>query len=346
MGSASTHGGGIDQRTLTVQIKLACNLQLDFQNLKGDLKMPCKPLKTTAILLFAIASSGCVSQNAMTTLPDDVRMTVLADQVRAAQGEEVENAASADSASAGKPEPNALSQEELLFRSRQKHADRFAPAPASANPEKQGAVKHAGSDTVDPRQLFARAMELRSSAPIKSPEQSSKTENNSSIAVVENSAPAANEVWQQVLAMRKENSNSTATGKDDLSKPVVRVNDDPIITAAVSRQEEVIDVPAPDDLFEFALRAEDKNHVAGDKLLDEETHMQLALRRKGGRIPRQITIGKIKGEGYEVLKAARERADQVINITGGEPAFGYDPSLTGGKVRIEYMARRQGRQNS
>ena len=86
--------------------------------------------------------------------------------------------------------------------------------------------------------------------------------------------------------------------------------------------------------------------MAPKKLLDEETHMQLALRRKGGRVPRQITIGNIKGEGYEVLKAARERADEVIIITGGEPTFGYDPSLTGGKVRIEYMARRQGRQNS
>ena len=266
MGSARPHSGGIDQRTLTVQLKLACNLQLDIQKLKGYLKMPCKPLKTAAILLFAITGSGCVSQNAMTSLPDDVRMTVLADQVRAAQGEEVENAASADPASARKPESNALSQEELLFRSRQKHADRFAPAPAAADPEKEAAVEQAKSDTADPRQLFARAMELRNSAPIKSTEQSAKPENNSSMAVAENSAPSANEVWQQVLAMRKENAVSTATGNDNLSAPVDSSSDDPIITAAVSRQEEVIEVPAPDDLYEFTLKADGQGPIGAEKI--------------------------------------------------------------------------------
>ncbi|MEZ5801587.1 MAG: hypothetical protein R3D29_15380 [Nitratireductor sp.] len=94
----------------------------------------------------------------MTTLPEDVRLSVLADQARVAMGDETGKPANGENPTSS--QRTELSQEELLFRARQKQMTASNSQPADT----ELATNKAVGDQTDPRTLFARAMELRQAA--------------------------------------------------------------------------------------------------------------------------------------------------------------------------------------
>lgn len=312
--------------------------------------MSAKPVKTAIVLLFAIIGSGCASQNAMTTLPDDVRLSVLADQARVAMGDETGKPANGENQTSS--QRTELSQEELLFRARQKQMTASNSQPADTEP----ATNKAGGDQTDPRTLFARAMELRQSVDksVKKADEVAQSDGQADGQAFEKPVsapspdkaaddPATVDVWKRALALRQKAGASPSTASespDTAPSDMASYVAEPIDTAAIAAQTQAIMVPSAEDLFVFSISPEIAKQSDGREILDPETYVQLALRRKGARQPRHITIGRIKGDGYEVFKSAQEQANAITRIVGGEPTIGYDPELAAGQVRIEYLPAR------
>ncbi|MEZ5801586.1 MAG: hypothetical protein R3D29_15375 [Nitratireductor sp.] len=98
-------------------------------------------------------------------------------------------------------------------------------------------------------------------------------------------------------------SPSPASESRILFPPIWRaIIAEPADTAAIAAQTQAIMVPSAEDLFIFSISPEIARQSDGREILDPETYVQLALRRKGARQPRHITIGRIKGDGYEVFQ--------------------------------------------
>ena len=319
--------------------------------------MRAKPVKPAILLLFAMIGSGCASQNAMTSLPEDVRLSLLADQARIAMNGETGSNPDAEAASpatpAGQQQSQApkLSQEELLFRARQRQSVETETASGAQT------TQSPSPDTAqpDPRKLFAEAMKLRQSTGTGTPQAIPAGEPPSGqkmdqamdqTADAPASPPSAADVWKRALAL---NGTKEPAADPQATAPA----GDPVEVAAVTPSADkvthVTAVPPVEDLFVFAISPELARQSEGREIVDHETYVQLALRRKGSRLPRHITIGRIEGKGYEVLKAANEQASNITRIIGGEPTVGYDPELAAGMVRIEYLPGRpenSGGQNS
>lgn len=264
--------------------------------------------KAALVSLFAMLASGCASQNAMTTLPDDVRLSVLAESAR------VEGANTL--ADPAEPAPSAaLSAEEQAFRLRQAAPERFdGAAPETA-------------DDADPEALFRQALARQGSGRLPvadmgdDPEPSSKT-------AIETDATA---IWNQMLAMRAASGNSAAAASpeiDTASTGPAGTVDDTIRTAAIAEPVE----RDPGTTFTVTLDARSYS-------LSREDEMRIALKRKGGRVARRIVIGRIEGTGAEVLGTANTLGQTVASMAGGDPGIAYDPSLPVATIRIEYEAR-------
>lgn len=298
--------------------------------------MSGKPVKAAAILLFAILGSGCASQNAMTTLPEEVRMTLLADQARSAMAENGEKEGeNGDDMGGHKPGADELSEEERLFRQRQRHPDRFDHTVGDEQPT----LARNNQPKPDAREIFAQAMKLRSKAADANGIADTVEEDARKETEAETELPV-NEVWQRALAIHENNAASRSQKQETEASSSRVMTDDLITTAAVERREDAIPVPQEDDIFVFSLDNEDHLARSGSNdILNREAFMQLALRRKGGRLPRHITVGRLRGESHEILKYAHEISTAITTITGGNPSFGYDPSIEERMVRIEYNAR-------
>ncbi|MEZ5789867.1 MAG: hypothetical protein R3D34_03395 [Nitratireductor sp.] len=286
----------------------------------------------------------------MTTLPDDVRLSVLADQARVAMGDETGKPADGENPTSS--QKTELSQEELLFRARQKQMIASNSQPADTEP----ATSKVGGDQTDPRALFARAMELRQSAdkPVEAADEIAQVDGQSDGQEFEKpvsdpspdeaaDTPSTVDVWKRALALRQKTGASPSPASespDPVPADMASYVAEPADTAAIAAQTQAIMVPSAEDLFIFSISPEIARQSDGREILDPETYVQLALRRKGARQPRHITIGRIKGDGYEVFKSAQEQANAITRIVGGEPTIGYDPELAAGQVRIEYLPAR------
>ena len=305
--------------------------------------MPRKPLKAAVLLLFAILGSGCASQNAITTLPEDVRMTLLAEQARTAMAENGEGRSENGNGTVdGELGADELSSEERLFRQRQRHPERFGLSKDTA--------LHETADTegvsADPKTVFAKAMKLRRSA--MNEENMTATNvgsKDTQMETIEAELPV-NEVWQRALARREKSVESEPPAGYLQSASMPAITDELITTAAVERIDEDIPVPGEGDIYVFPISPNQAISSTGKELFREEAFIQLALRRKGGRLPRHITIGRLQGESHEILKNAHDISKAITTITGGSPSFGYDPSVEKGTVRIEYIPRATAEQAS
>lgn len=266
--------------------------------------MPKTTLNIALVSLFAIFTTGCASQNAMTMLPDDVRLSIAAEQARQAEAEPVQKPVSTA----------ALSDEEIAFRTREMaHARQVEPAAAQEDE---------AEPAEDPKALFARALEMKRK-PVEAqytPEAETVTADAETVAAyAEEAAPAAEDVWTTVQAMRK------ASVEDD---PVGFA--DSIRTAAVAAGAD--GKLGEDDYLDLAM---DPSTGA----IDQDAQIRIRLLGKGGRIARRIVVGRLDGEGFEVLQAARQHAETISGLTGGEPGISYDPAVLRGTVRIEYEPR-------
>ncbi|MEZ5808316.1 MAG: hypothetical protein R3D65_11670 [Zhengella sp.] len=154
--------------------------------------------------------------------------------------------------------------------------------------------------------LFNQARQLQAVRAMAQP--SSQTESPSPAA--QDLTPEA--TWNAALAKARASTPPAPAGADTT-----------ITTAAVGTG------PKPADVIEFQLES-------ATTQLPAETVMQLRLRKLGGRVVRRIVVGRIAGEGYEVLARAQQIARVVASVTGGEPGMGYDPSMSAGAVRVEY----------
>ncbi|MCB1417669.1 MAG: hypothetical protein KDJ74_01160 [Notoacmeibacter sp.] len=269
-----------------------------------------KTLISTLVLLSATGLTGCVSQNAMSTLPDDVRLAVTADAVRQSMPEETsktQQPADRETAASAR-----LSPVELEFRRRQME-DMTTAAPLAATSADEASARP------DPVEMFARArqMQLPSSLPDNAPVMTASAALDP--AAAEAQAEEARATWQAALALAKAKpgDNPTPAG----TTPAHQAPDASIVTAAVEEK------PEPADLVEFVLDGQ---------LVPQDVTMDLRLKAIGGRKAHRIVIGRVDGNGFEVLARAQEIARIVQQATGGEPGMSYDPAMSAGAVRVEY----------
>ncbi len=273
--------------------------------------MRAKPFNPAIVSLFAILVSGCASQNAMTMLPEDVRLSVLAENARSADpaGDGMsDNLPTDDGRSAA-----SLSAEEKAFRLRQAAPDRFSAA-ADA-PE-------APVEETDPAVLFKLAMEQRTNAqPMIQSDETAET----------SPEPDATEIWNQMMAMRNEGAAPAEPGVQ-LADAIDAAPTGPVAGIDETIKTAAIDEPASVDPASIVTLMLDARTFT----LSKDDEVRLALKRSGGRVASRIIVGRLEGAGAEVLTAARDLGDTVAELTGAEPGISYDPTLDVATVRIEY----------
>ena len=262
--------------------------------------MPKTTLNIALVSLFAIFATGCASQNAMTMLPDDVRLSIAAEQARKADAEPVQEPVSTA----------ALSDEEIAFRARQM-AEVRQEAP-SADADEAGPAE-------DPKALFARALEMRRKPVTAEYASDAEAETATVAAYAEETAPETEDVWTKVQAMRKASVEDDPVGFADSIRTAA-------VAAGADRK------LGEDDYLDLAM-----DPSTGE--IEQDAQIRIRLLGKGGRVARRIVVGRLDGEGFEVLQAARQHAETIAGLTGGEPGISYDPAVLRGTVRIEYEPR-------
>ena len=200
--------------------------------------MPLRTIKTGIVLLFATLVAGCASQNAMKTLPDDVRISILADQARTnMDAEEASTVAGSVEAPSGEIR---LSQEELLFRARQRQMagmDGLEPEVAEVAEVAEPGIPGA-EEQPDSRQLFAQALEMQRARTSQTGERrtgSAPAEMAHAGSGDQGSPDSMVDIWNQALALRAElaaESVPPAQGQISLEAPAGEAGDDPTIQPA------------------------------------------------------------------------------------------------------------------
>jgi hypothetical protein len=301
--------------------------------------MPKTAMKSTFVLLFAMLASGCASQNAMSLIPEAVKLDMVREKsakkgpvsidtmlakARKTKGEEKPAAAG----------PNVSAQIDTVQTGPAKPLETVATAEQKIPDEKSGDrpvasgdveaptdaeyfVADASSSTTaqSPAELFSQAQAIH--AQDGQPEGSDETGQSEMVAGdMEPTAPQDD--WRKILA-EAEGAEVQIAG--DLP------TGDPMTTAALPTRP----VPSGEIIPVFF----DEAGLA----LAKDDDLKLRLMRYGKRVPVQIVVGKIEGvEGFDAMQKALALGKLIGDACGGEPGISYDPSMSAGAAELHYPA--------
>jgi len=264
--------------------------------------------KIAAVSLIAMLAAGCASQNAMTLLPDDVKLSIAADQARA-------EAADAVSTSDAAPMTNA----EMLEKARKLAAATRTEAGLPAEDTAAAPAPEAAAAETDenPEALFARALEMA-----RSQSQDGVIGEDAAVEPDTDLAYAAEPVATPV-------AEPAATVAESFEEDPVAFADQ-IRTAAFATGAD--ERKRDEDAFVFTTDLEKGG-------LTPQIVTQLRLRFIVGRFGRRIVVGRLEGQIHEALQEACRRGEEVAAIAGPDAGMTYDPALPAGSVRVEYEPR-------
>lgn len=301
--------------------------------------MPKTAMKSTLVLLFAMLASGCASQNAMSLIPEAVKLDMVREKsakkgpvsvdtmlakARKTKGEEANVAA----------KPNVSSQIDTVQTGPTMPletavvADRpISKAEAGNRPVASGAAEipadaeYFAADTSSsttaqsPAELFSQAQAIHA----QDGQSAASDEANQSDMVAGGLAPTApQDDWRRILA---EAEGSEAQIAGDLP------TGDPMTTAALPTPTEPSGEIIPVFFDEAGLA------------LAKDDDLKLRLMRYGKRVPVQIVVGKIEGvEGFDAMQRALALGKLIGDASGGEPGISYDPSMSAGAAELHYPA--------
>ena len=269
--------------------------------------MPHLPSSHILSLLIAMSASGCASQNAMSLLPESVKLDVAQDKA-AKQGplsvDEMMAKARTLHPEAGKQMQVAAKIDETktaALPDQSQHVDE--PIQAAYAEDKTTAPKN---QTESPSELFQQAMSLK--------EQTQSIDEAPSVDDIK--AAAAAHEWRRLMDeqdVEKQAQNSPTTPELNAVLPLVM----PI------NHVEIIPVSF--------------NETQGS--LSKDDDLKLKLLRFGKRVPLQITIGKIKdAQGFQVMQSALALGKIIADASGGAPVITYDPALSVGVAQVHYAS--------
>lgn len=258
-------------------------------------------------LLIAILASGCASQNAMSLLPDSVKLDVARDKA-AKQGplsvDEMMTKASKLHPNADKEIQVAAKIDGIKTAALPEQLQKADEPIQTAYAEEK--IEASQDQTDSPSALFQQAMALN--------QQSRSTDQATSVDDIK--AAAATAEWRRLMDWQnaeKQNEGSPLAMAPDAAPPLVMpLSDVEIIPVNFN---------------------ETRDGLAKDDVL------KLKLLRFGKRVPLEIAIGKItNARGFAVMQSALALGRIIANASGGAPVITYDPTLSAGAAEVRYAS--------
>ena len=298
--------------------------------------MPNLTGKTASALLFAILTTGCASQNAMSLIPSAVKLDIAREKAvkdgPLSVDDMLAKSRSTKAGSALPPEkPQALTQIDNGVTGSEHAAiaaDLRSPEPIDQSSKQANnvlAVEYAelAGNSADrdvpranrsPAELFDEAQALLADRHIAKGQYG-----NTQISGVDTRDAADNEEWRSMLA------DGDVTSETSGDESAAAISDSTMTTAALPQKAE-----SSDEIIGVAFDA------AGASLVKDDD-LKLRLLRYGKRAPSQIVIGKVEGlAGFEAMQKALSMAKLVSDACGGNPGVSYDPALPPGAAELYY----------
>lgn len=278
--------------------------------------MPNSLGRTALAMLFAIPCAGCMSQNAMSLVPDSVRLEIA--QQKAAKAPPVsvdqmlQNAGGktvAPGKAGGKPDAAPLP---LGEGPKPQTAQKASPKTAANAP--RALTLHAGRSAAE---LFAEARALHRQAEAADLNFIDDIPNDS-----EKSAGGA-DAWRAMLAQAQEHPDPA---RADASGHSAADKDSGITTSSLP------DRPASAN---ESIQVKFNDRLTG---LSKDDDLRVRLLRHGKRIPQTIIIGKVESaKGFEAMEKALALGRIIAEASGGNPAISYDPALSPRAAELVYV---------
>ena len=305
-------------------------------------------VKMFAMLLFAMALSGCASQNAMSLVPESLKLELAQD--KAAKRGPV----SVDAMMASARSLNALEETESKAASLAKGSIQQQTTTKIAEniEEKQSSVSTAYAEPQKINRVKTEfdasllANERDDSEQIKAMLAHYNVQQQDMQSDSETDATSVAELFQLALQKQNQMKNTAASvdlepSVDDLKAAaatkewnaiIATKNGLPRTRKALVSEETYSDtrIVLPSEIVEVAF---DTSHAS----LIQNDDLKLKLLRHGGRFPNAIVIGKIsEAEGFQIMSDALALGRIIMLATGGEPVITYDPTLSSGAAMVEY----------
>jgi hypothetical protein len=301
--------------------------------------MPFSSGKTTLALLFAILTSSCASQNAMSLVPDSVRLDMVREKAAKASpvsvDEMLDKARAHTQSSAEKSTATATALDtdpigaELALAQPRSEEGYPGPAPKDASKPKdplnlpeaqksettrQEATRAAITDTQNnqdeqnAREMFRVAQEMHGTNRSAVPEGDSKPEAQ----------------WRQILEQAQLNSENEIDPETETAAFYADA-DRQMTTAALppktSPKGETVAITFDDTLL----------------TLSKDDDLRVRLLRHGNRHPETIIIGKVENiQGFAAMQKALELGKIIADASGGTPGISYDPALPPRTAELHY----------
>jgi hypothetical protein len=301
--------------------------------------MPISLGKAALAALFAIPCAGCMSQNAMSLVPDSVRLEIA--QQKAAKAPPVSvgqmlQKARANAAPKSAEQSKALDAEAKvdLKPTGEISASNAAPLPASGSPKPLPAQKAALQTKSNDRreqmpperrnavELFeeARSLQRRSQ-----PDELDFGGDAPSATGYGQKSQGGADAWRKMLAQVHEGPEdnvqlTSPNGNNATDKDVS------ITTSSLPDRPESASETIPVK-FDIGLTG-----------LAKDDDLKIRLLRHGNRLPETIVIGRIDGaKGFQAMQRALDLGKIIARASGGNPGISYDPALLARTAELHYM---------
>lgn len=305
-------------------------------------------VKMFAHLLFAMGLSGCASQNAMSLVPDSLKLELAQDKA-AKRGPVSVDAMIASARSLNAPKETeskaaVLAKDSIQRQTTTKIAEKIREKQSSVS------IEYAEPQKVNRPKIKFDASQLANesddSEQIQAMLASYDLQQHDMQADSETDAPSVEDLFQ--LALQKQNRIKNDAARVDLEPSV----DDLKAAAATKEWDALIAAKNSAPHTSAALEGDQTNsdtliahtseivEVAFDTShasLVQNDDLKLKLLRHGGRFPNAIVIGKIsQAKGFQIMSDALALGRIIVLASGGEPVITYDPALSSGAAMVKY----------
>jgi hypothetical protein len=262
-------------------------------------------------LLIAMLASGCASQDAMSLLPDNVKLDVARDK-------------------ATKEGP--VSVDEMMAKARTLHPEtgKKTKVTNKLDETKTAALQPSAQHEDAPVQAaYAEEAKLEQLEPVNN------RVNNNSPADLFQQALLLNQQTQ--IADQTQSATDSYTATADQWRALIAQQEGENSVGSMTNSAILASVETPLVMPLAQVEIIPVNFNEAHNALANQDDLKLRLLRFGKRLPMQITIGKVtNAQGFEVMKSAIALGNIVAQASGGAPEITYDPSLSEGAAEVRY----------
>jgi hypothetical protein len=305
----------------------------------GPVNMPNSLIKTAPAMFFAILCGGCMSQNAMSLVPDSVRLEIAQQKAAKAapvsvgqmlQKARVSAAAertqqSPAAAAAGKADDKPVDEISAPNAALPPVSDGPRPRPAQKAALKTAANEERGEMLPESRnavELFADARALHRRV---QPADLDFTDDLSDAESDGKKSGGGSDTWRAMLAQAQEGPEDTmrAASSDENN--------------AADKDRSITTSSLPDSPASGSESIPVK-FIGGLTGLAKDDELKIRLLRHGKRYPGTIVIGKVEGvKGFQAMEKALALGRIIAEASGGMPDISYDPALSARTAVLHYV---------